>query len=1458
MIEQKPDTLSNSAPNSYRSALRHRLHLPRPMWRRHPHDTSIAPFTLRVSHIPHDNHLVVDAVSAVGQAEATSPFPDVASRDLSREVMAGDTRPWKIASRAGERLYQALFPPPIAALFRATVDAAPEVMVPIVLHIDDPRLAALPWELLRDPERERFLSLSVRTPVSRSTVADTTSGATTTPPLERGNLRVTWLADLVEERALRVTSAIGADARVDVRVSDAAGLATRAERPHVLILDVTDDEAPTIPSGIPLVVMAGIAGNGAKPPATGGGDRAEVMVPGTMHPEAQETFAVRLAAALADGQPLDAAVAAARRAVADAHSVAGLDWAEPVFVAAQPSRPLVAPERSAAVVAGAEVATKTVGWLRDAINGSISAVLFLIAGLLIYRLGFSTSDEIELDLLSPFELFSTFKGLILGLSTYQDTILLMVAGGLALVTTIVGATMIWRRRRLAVHAPNRVARAIGPLTSVRVLSFLTIATVTIFGAYLYQQYLWRVVLPIPDGALGIAITREAAAASIRDELSGVLFNQGQTGRIVVRDLPVAFDGRDTEKARELGKRIGAEAVLIYREIDRGDVGKQYSAYVVFSDPSEGLTIGDSTAAAPTASTEANPTVATDEPADELIQVREGVEIPALRSDTVAELVSSSAGVIAYNQNRFREAITLFEQALPDDPSDPNQGILNFYLGDSLRFDGQAEAAATVLERAITFYETRQSAAVKLTAEDEFILARAYFTRGWIAGDLESEGLESAIGWYDKALPLRDKLLARSGELERPFAARGLFARIFSHLAEANRRLDRPDEQLAWEQRALDELDLLAQEAPPNDAAVMSQEAGARFIVGDCVGAQRVLQNILSFDPEAQYAKMASGIVLLFQGRGDQAEQAWREVLAVHPDDASARESVSFRLTLRAFGDSAFFEPFYLEQAEAFWRSIQVEDPANEQAHVQIADSAALRAGGYLLDSTAQAQGDVLDLHKSQQLWPNDPSRRAQAIAALDIVIQERRILATEIHPDQPAAQVDLTGAYDERQRVQMDAFSSMFAGEPLDLSDPILSQAAEAVQDDAEEITSWTSRILAADSGATRVERLQAWKFAISSASRLWSLAVLREDLATAEAMVEERQRLLEGALVDAGTVPPATTDEALAIFAIYSEGYLLSYFAGDTAKQAEYQARMAEVIAANQTRQANEAVLDATICRADRDYQAGQDALATGDLNAARTHYDAAIAKDPAHVSALIARATLSVRQADAGSAVADATTATEIYAADPGAWSVRVQAHLAAGDDAAAEAALGQFLQVTSGLPPQERMIAIRDTIKRLASLVTSQPDRSASILALVPAIAADLDAMPADYARTYQYVQLYAELGDLALDAGDAVSAEPLLRRAVSIDPHQTPALANLAIAVLIQGRSATPEIDAAIVDTRDQVWQLDPDDPTVLPRQLLDVMTAQSEDYLTRFPDRAAVVQPLLDAIDTERDRLDAGS
>jgi hypothetical protein len=178
----------------------------------------------------------------------------------------------------------------------------------------------------------------------------------------------------------------------------------------------------------------------------------------------------------------------------------------------------------------------------------------------------------------------------------------------------------------------------------------------------------------------------------------------------------------------------------------------------------------------------------------------------------------------------------------------------------------------------------------------------------------------------------------------------------------------------------------------------------------------------------------------------------------------------------------------------------------------------------------------------------------------------------------------------------------------------------------------------------------------------------------------------------------------------------------------------------------------------------------------------------------------------------------------------------------------------EVTAVLPPQARMADVRDAIEAIVSLMEGHPERAAIVLSTVPVFRAALDGMPAEFAGTFQYPQLYGQLGAMALRADDPATAAALLRRALEIDPHQPPVEADLALAVLASGGDATAEIENAIAESRDPLWNDDPNDPAEGANTVLPPMTARIDEYLVAFPDRVEMVRPLRDAIAAELARV----
>ena len=133
-------------------------------------------FLLRLEPIA-DGRIRVRATGPAGTAEAVVPRPDPFAATPDGDL----TDPWERDRRVGIALHATAFPPPIRRLLEESRLRRDEAPLPIALEAADPELARLPWELLRDPETDRFLALTERTPLSRLVPRRETGDARTTP-----------------------------------------------------------------------------------------------------------------------------------------------------------------------------------------------------------------------------------------------------------------------------------------------------------------------------------------------------------------------------------------------------------------------------------------------------------------------------------------------------------------------------------------------------------------------------------------------------------------------------------------------------------------------------------------------------------------------------------------------------------------------------------------------------------------------------------------------------------------------------------------------------------------------------------------------------------------------------------------------------------------------------------------------------------------------------------------------------------------------------------------------------------------------------------------------------------------------------------------------------------------------------------------------------------------------------
>src|SRR5215217_939864 len=439
-------------------------------------------------------------------------------------------------------------------------------------------------------------------------------------------------------------------------------------------------------------------------------------------------------------------------------------------------------------------------------RGIVIAAAAVLAIIVLFRLWIRGSDESIAKALSPSGLYQGYKGLIVELSAQNEWWLLAI--GLLLLLTAIGLTIArWRASnrtlQLVAEPPNRFERW---FVNQRAIAGVAVAAVLVLGAWGYQQYLWRVALPIPDDAIGFAMTREASAATVHDALEEKLYTDGQAKRVVIREIPVKFDSSDIPTAREIGERIGAEAVVIY-DVENTDDGKEYVAYVVFTDPTVGSTFGGSTET--TDASEASASGGT-----QIAQAKPELDVPVLRSETLDQLIDAAAGIIDYHNDRIRESITYLEQAMPAEPDAPNTGLVGFYLGNAYRLDGQMPQADQTLERAAAYYEGQQQATGELTPQDTLTLVQTYFWRGFNAWN--EENWDDAILWGQKAVDYKEDLVARKDGLERPSDARATYARIYALMTEASRSSGKTDDERFWRQRTTEEVTAIAAEAAPGD------------------------------------------------------------------------------------------------------------------------------------------------------------------------------------------------------------------------------------------------------------------------------------------------------------------------------------------------------------------------------------------------------------------------------------------------------------------------------------------------------------------------------------------------------------------------------------------------------------------------------------------------------------------
>ena len=1069
--------------------------------------------------------------------------------------------------------------------------------------------------------------------------------------------------------------------------------------------------------------------------------------------------------------------------------------------------------------------------------GLIAAGLSVLAPLIAFRVGNrASSEDVNASLFSPLSLYTGLKGLVIELSTLNEYVLLAV--GLLFLLGALGITFArWRavRRERRLHGDVEEGRFGRWVVNQRTVAFLAALALLVLGAYAYQQYLWRVALPIPDDTLGIAMTREASAATVREQLADSLYSQGQAEQIVIRELPVVFDARDTDRAREMGKRINAKAVIIYRTDDSAADGKtRYIAYVVFTDPSIGLTIAG--------------TPDQDARAGGPLVVKEGVPVPVLETDTLDELVNAAAGIIAYDGNRPRKAIEYLELALPSDPTAPNTGIVNFYLGNAYNLDNRPDLAAGAYEKAAAFYEQRLDSGERLGPQDQLILAKTYMERGQV--DSFHDDWESSVTWYERALTFRNDLLARSDELERPTDVHASYARLYALMADAYRYLDKPEDQRSWEKRAQEEIDALVGMTDTGDAYGLVQQSTARVFIGDCAGAQKALDAALVVDPNDIDTLVNSGVIAMFQDRPDLARAYWQRISDAHPNSITGRQLIAQSYALSGLQER-YYEPAYMEESEHYYLQVIQLDPTNLDAHEALVGIEMLRASGLMIDSTALVDDDDVSVSRSQYEWKLDPDRRQAVLDIYADVIDQQRLIASELEPDSAEAEVAVAETYFARQDlIYWSLVGPMFKGESVDGSDDLGKQMLA----DAEQVREWTSQVFD-NPNATRLDTLRAWAALSHSQQEEWGwYAFVKQDEAKAAEIEAVYRQTVDDAMAFIGPDPTATTDEVGPIRMVYFQAMFITQALDENPDGAtEYDQAINELTQQEQSSRKEGINHVLTSCNERREQVAGDSALAKGDIAGAKEHYQQALDANPAHVPSLQGMAAALYQDGDIDGAIEQVTAATTVAPDMPGPWIDLAVYQTVAGDTDAATTSIDRFLDLAGQRPAQERMSQIGDAIDRIETIVKDHPDATPGALDLIGRIHDFLDGMEPEPLASYQYPILYARLGEVALYADHAEAAEPLFDKAIELDPHQSVVRAQLAIALLAQGEDATDAVNAAVTEATDPYWSnvIGYEDASAR----ITSMEQEIERYTDAYPDRRDALEPFLSSLGTGRTDAD---
>ena len=638
-------------------------------------------------------------------------------------------------------------------------------------------------------------------------------------------------------------------------------------------------------------------------------------------------------------------------------------------------------------------------WVKDTMAGILTSIATVVFVLLLVQFGLANqTQELSFSIFAPYEFWQSFSGLVVEWSQWNESLLLTLG---IVGSFFTAAAYVWYRRgsKVVTQAHSEpdtqsgakkrepiLKRVEENVRSMKLVSALGMLSAILFGAYLYQQYLWNVELPVPAGQVGIAFTRQIGSTTAQDALADNLRKMGHESQIVMRTLPVTFDARDVSKAQEFARRIHAKAVVIYREESAPTAGgpadrmsgvsapapaqpqpsaSRYVAYLAFADPGLGLEI-------PVAQKSAAGLPETVE-----LRAKEGVDVPRLETDDLTILMEAAAGILMYDRDRYPAAISHLKNAVSVGKDTPSDALVQFYLGNSYYLIEQDAQAAQAFDAAIHAGEAEEHPGV----QSRLLLAQAYIYRANIY--FNERKLDEAEKLLKKAIALREPLDKDESAMADPATFRWLHETAgTAYLRLLDIALYRNDTEATdlWAGRVRTEAGALA--AKKADPRAQASAIRLLYRVGECAEAYKMAQEMLGSDPASVNAhRLLVNLASLRDGAWTSTEgkSHMDALVKLNPESLPDLHNLLLYYSLNALTVDPGYASKVAETAEA----ILAVDPNNIQAlerYISVADAAV--GMELLIDPSAGLfpVGDVRTFRKIQARQVEDAAQLRRVIA----------------------------------------------------------------------------------------------------------------------------------------------------------------------------------------------------------------------------------------------------------------------------------------------------------------------------------------------------------------------------------------------------------------------------------------------------------------------------------------------